>query len=283
MNNASTSKWLFVSGWLLVASGIFHVFVWLILGGEWEGAVSWRKPILFGASAGMTVLSFGWVYGKIASRTYDWILIPGFALAMLAEVALITMQQWRGVPSHFNRASDFNAQVETWITILIIVASIAITDLSIRSFVSVKGSQDTKLAIKSGLTFLLISIGIGFAISFYGQQLMEQNRNPSIYGDSGVMKFPHGVAIHAIQLFPAILFLLKRKGLDEHQRTAVLQTAIVAIVFFLAFSIYQTLIGVGRFHPTWIGIALLGCTLISIATGLYLTFFSTRPLEDQIV
>ena len=33
---------------LMLASGVAHVGVWAVDGGAWEGAVSWRKPILFG-------------------------------------------------------------------------------------------------------------------------------------------------------------------------------------------------------------------------------------------
>jgi hypothetical protein len=279
MTQAATNKWLSLTGWLLIASGVFHIFVWLVIGGEWEGAVSWRKPILFGISAGMTVLSFSWIYGKLPTRRYDWLLLPGFSLSMLVEVALITLQQWRGVPSHFNRATEFDASVETWITLLIIIASIAIADLSIRSFGPLSESKDTALAVRSGVVFLLISIGIGFVISFYGQHLAEQNLDPSIYGDDGVMKFPHGIAIHAIQLFPAILVLLRRKGLAENRRAEVLLSAIFAMGFLLTFSLFQTLNGVGRIHPTIVGGVLLACAGLSIGIGLYLTFANQAPAK----
>jgi len=50
---------LAVIGLLLVASGMAHLVVWAVLGGPWEGPVTWRKPILFGISGGLTSLSHG--------------------------------------------------------------------------------------------------------------------------------------------------------------------------------------------------------------------------------
>ncbi|MFM7108931.1 MAG: hypothetical protein ACKOZU_10100, partial [Planctomycetaceae bacterium] len=45
---------LVVVGSVLVLSGVAHVAAWGALGGPWEGPVTWRKPILFGISGGLT-------------------------------------------------------------------------------------------------------------------------------------------------------------------------------------------------------------------------------------
>ena len=83
-------------------SGLAHLGVWLFLGGQWEGPVSWRKPILFGISTGMTVLSIGWLVPKLRPSKIDMFLSAGLGISLVVEVALITVQQWRGVASHFN-------------------------------------------------------------------------------------------------------------------------------------------------------------------------------------
>lgn len=48
---------LYAAGVLLLGSGLFHTLVFLPDGGGWDGPLSWRKPILFGFSFGITVLS----------------------------------------------------------------------------------------------------------------------------------------------------------------------------------------------------------------------------------
>lgn len=64
---------------------------------------------------------------------------------MLAEVGLITIQQWRGVPSHFNRSTDFDATILLWIEGLILFATLVIADLTWGSFLSISESPDMKL------------------------------------------------------------------------------------------------------------------------------------------
>ena len=49
---------LYAAGVLLTASGLFHLGVWAARGGPWYGPLAWRKPILFGLSAGLTALLF---------------------------------------------------------------------------------------------------------------------------------------------------------------------------------------------------------------------------------
>lgn len=44
-------------------------------------------------------------------RAGDAFVAWGLALAVLVEVGQITLQQWRGVPSHFNRATALDALI----------------------------------------------------------------------------------------------------------------------------------------------------------------------------
>lgn len=56
---------MYVLGLILVGSGLFHVLVFLFSEGSWAGPISWRKPILFGISGGLTTISVGWVMGYL--------------------------------------------------------------------------------------------------------------------------------------------------------------------------------------------------------------------------
>lgn len=264
-SNRNSQRWLYEAGILLVLSGVFHVLVYAVLGGEWEGPVSWRKPILFGISTGTTVVSLGWLYGKVQSRFYDAWVMPAFAVAMVVEVGLISLQTWRGVASHFNRATVFDAAVENWITWLIVFASAVIADLSLRCSFSLTGDADMKLAIRSGIVFLLASIAIGFAISFYGNHAASLGKDPSIVGTAGVAKFPHGVAIHAIQMFPTLVFGLAKAGVKLVQRIRVLILSVSAMALMLVFSLVQTIAGRARFDLDLLGGSLLLMT--ALATG----------------
>ena len=86
---------LFVAG-VLLASSVGHLAIWLIKRSSLSGPVSLRKPILFGLSGGLTLLSVAWLRTKLRSRPFNRLLFSLAALALLVEVGLITLQQWRG-------------------------------------------------------------------------------------------------------------------------------------------------------------------------------------------
>ena len=96
-------------GTALLVSAAVHGGVALVDGGAWAGPVSWRKPILFGESFGLLLWSLVWMLRQLPERW--WIRIPAgmVAISSVLEVALITLQRWRGVASHFNRETPFDA------------------------------------------------------------------------------------------------------------------------------------------------------------------------------
>ena len=60
---ASYQRFAYACAALLLVSGVFHGFVFLVDGGSWEGPVSWRKPIVFGLSFGVTLATLTWIVG----------------------------------------------------------------------------------------------------------------------------------------------------------------------------------------------------------------------------
>ena len=99
-------------GGLLILSGVIHLAVLLISGGTWEGPLSLRKPMTFGLSFGLTLINVtliaSFVPLKDRSRT---MLLGVFAGACVLETFLVSLQAWRGVPSHFNIETPFDATV----------------------------------------------------------------------------------------------------------------------------------------------------------------------------
>lgn len=102
----------YATGSALVASGLFHLLVFLVAGGPWDGPVSWRKPFTFGVSFGLTLIAIAWVtsYVEIAGRTRAVLLVL-FAADCVLEVAGITVQAWRHEPSHFNMTTPADTAI----------------------------------------------------------------------------------------------------------------------------------------------------------------------------
>jgi hypothetical protein len=154
------------SGILLLASGLLHVVVWLAAGApSLEGPVSWRKPIEFGISGGITTLSLAWVVGHMPPTSGWRDVLPAMLVAFfIPETALIDLQQWRGVPSHFNRATNFDGIVFSLMGVFILVVVVGIVIYAVRAFRTLNASPSTALAIRTGMLFLLLGQVGGFLI-----------------------------------------------------------------------------------------------------------------------
>jgi len=79
---------------------------------------------------------------------------------------------------------------------LICIAFLGIVYFGFRTFSSLRLDAGYCLAARSGMVFLILSCVIGFVISGHGYARTKVGLPPETYGQNGVVKFPHGVAIH---------------------------------------------------------------------------------------
>lgn len=255
-----------ISAGLLMASGLIHLVIWFASGTQWEGAESWRKPALFGVSTGVTLYSLSLLWARMAPLRWDRELSIITALAAVVEVFLISMQTWRGVASHFNKSTPVDAAVHWGMDVCIVILFVSIVILTIRCRELRDVSEATATAARQGMLLLTISCAIGFVILGIGMQQQSLGIDPSTYGAAGVTKFPHGVAIHALQW----LWLLARSYDFSLRKTFWNQrlVAIASIGFWglLFFSLLQTFSGRARleWHPVFTPIFAVSATLIGV-------------------
>ncbi len=242
---------LFCAGAILVLSGCLHGLVWLADGSSWSGAVSWRKPILFGLSAGATLISLGWVVGKLPRRRTDVVQMGLLGGAMLIEVGLITWQTWRGVASHFNRATPFDETVLLGIEGLIVLVTLLIADLTWRCWQPLPTTRDMALAIRGGMGLLVLACLFGFILVAYGNARVARGQPPELFGRAGVMKFPHGMPLHTIQQLPILAWVLRRAHVSETRRWQAVWAVLLAILLLTLYSLLQTFTGRARFELWW--------------------------------
>lgn len=248
-------------GVVLVASGLFHLALLWFTGADWSGPLSLRKPGLFGVSAGVTIWSIAWVLTQVVPRRYDQRLANCMAGGLLLEVGLITLQQWRGVPSHFNRATTLDATIESVMLGLILLVTAGIGWLAIRSRQLLPMPESRAIAIRAGLWLLLASCGLGLMAMCAGEWNLANGQSPEVWGRAGVLKYPHGAALHAIQVLPLLSSLLHQFRVAHS--AAVLKGAVVAQVLFLAHAVLQTVQGRSRSDVDWQGsVALVGAGLL---------------------
>jgi len=254
----SYQRFAYSIGIFLVASAAFHSGVLVFTGGSLEGPVSWRKPILFGESFGLTAVSVAWVMTFLPKRpAIGWLLMGPFGLAHLYEVSWVSVQQWRGVSSHFNFSTAFDTQAFGIAGIMIAVSASVILSIAIWSFVRLEARPSITWAIRLGMVLLLISQAVGFLIiqngltkvidPQTGQFISQSLAMASTFGAQGSMKIPHALALHAIQLLPLIAFLLQSPGSSEARRTQIVLMAGVGYGGIVAVTLWQTFNGLGPF------------------------------------
>lgn len=271
------SRALASAGIVLVAGGAAHVLVWALFGGDWEGPVSWRKPILFGFSAGLTCLSFAWIWSWLPVLASGGGRVLGrlTAAALLVEVALIDVQCWRGVPSHFNHATALDGAIADAMNLLIAFVTLVTLWLTACFFRGRPGRDgaamppDLLLAARAGLVMLSWSCILGFWATDHGERRLAAGLAPEIHGAAGVTKFAHGAVIHAIQWLPASSWLASRRGLPLATRSGIVRLGVAASGALALASFVQVLLGRARFDVVPFTLALFvvaaGCGIGAVA------------------
>ena len=281
-------------GLLLVASGLVHAGIWAVTGGSWEGPVTWRKPILFGISGGLTSLSMGWAWSHLPRWRFDPLLARSATLALVFEVALIDLQCWRGMASHFNRTTRLDSLLYDAMGLLILWVTAVIVMITVRFFrqpVSLPTAM--LLAVRAGLVYLVISCLLGIWVGINGDLRVQQGLPPEQFGQAGVPKFPHGVVIHALQWLPLLAWATTRANFSATTQLRLVSLASRATGLLLVYALAATLLGYPRFQAppqllALFGVAVigLGVTFTIAALGLLRRFiqdgFSPPPPEPPV-
>lgn len=226
----------YLVGAVLLLSGLAHLGVQAVLGGPWEGPVSWRKPTTFGLSFGLTLVSVTWVasFLRIGVRARA-VLLGAFALAGIVEVSLISVQAWRRVPSHFNFETAFDARVAMVLAggggVLITV----VVSLFVQSLRAQPELEPTlRVAIRLGFGALVAAMAVGAVMIGIGTALVRGGNPQAAYHTAGAFKLAHAVAMHGIAVLPGLAWLGGRFGtLTRRRRARLLTTATVGYVGLL--------------------------------------------------
>lgn len=207
-------------GSALLAAGLFHFGVFLVDGGSWEGPVSWRKPTTFGLSFGLTLMTIAWIssYLTVRPRTRAW-LLGILAADCVLEVAGITVQAWRGVPSHFNTQTPVDRTVAMSLAfggavLVAVLGTMAVVALRGR----VRGTSDMRLALRAGFAFLLVGLATGILMIANGTALYRSGDHQAAFDTAGAWKPVHGVTLRAVLVLPLIAVGARCLGWNERRR-----------------------------------------------------------------
>ncbi|WP_433336061.1 hypothetical protein [Spirillospora sp. CA-294931] len=217
----------YVIGVVLMVSGVFHLGVFAVDGGPWEGPVSWRKAVTFGLSFGLTLVTIAWVatFVRLGDRARN-VILGVLAAACAEETALATLQSWRHVPSHFNMETSVDTAIARMLAVgggLLIVTLVALTVAAFRDTPETEPSM--RLAVRVGFVALMGALLSGAAMIARGVVEEATGHQEAAYHVAGALKPAHAVTMHAILVLPALAWLLTFTGLPEARRTRVVALA----------------------------------------------------------
>lgn|SRR5262245_36670285 len=268
----------YVAGALLLVSGLIHLAILVIGGFSWQGPVSLRKPMAFGLSFGLTLITIVWVgsFLRLGNRSRQ-MLLGVFTAACALETALVTLQAWRGVPSHFNLETALDGLVARSLAaggVALVVIIVALTWVSFRANPSVPISL--RLAIRIGFVALVGAVVVGAVMIAKGMMLVFAGDPQAAYATGGALKPIHAVTMHAILVLPGLAYLLSFTEWNERQRTGVVSLAAAGYITIAAVVAVTTVSGVDlrRMSPAMIvpfaiGVAMLLGTGLSAAVAAY--------------
>ncbi len=238
-------RWTYAVAAALLLSGLAHVGVWAVDGGSWEGAVSWRKPILFGVSFGLFGLSAGWVQGVLPrSAGWGWSTTALMSVGAVGEVALISAQRWRGTASHFNVADPVDATVFILMGVTIAVFSAGVVLLGLWAAIRLRRPAPTVIAVVVGIALVVVGSALGGDLMTRGMASVEATGTvPAavVIGAAGSGKLAHAVALHGLQVLAVLAVLLGTSGLAPAVRSramAVAATGYLALTAVVAAQAY---------------------------------------------
>jgi hypothetical protein len=260
----------YIVGALLFVSGLIHLAILAIGGGSWEGPVSLRKPATFGLSFGLTLLTIVWVAAllRLSARLRS-MLLGGFTAACAVETLLVSLQAWRGVPSHFNLETTFDGLVARTLAGGGFVLVVVIATLLLGSFRSQPGVPvSLRVAIRIGFVTLFASLVVGALMIARGMRLVFAGDPLAAYATGGALKPTHAAMMHTILVLPLLAWLLSFTDWSERRRTAVVLLAAAGYAVLAGVIAVENIAGVPLSNtlPTVRALAMLGLAAL-LATG----------------
>ena len=211
----------YVIGGLLMLSGVIHLAVLLISGGTWEGPVSLRKPMTFGLSFGLTLINVTVIASYMPLKDRSRTLLLGvFTAACVLETVLVSLQAWRGVPSHFNVETPFDAAVAQTLALGGFTLVAVIVLLTVAGFRHRQGLPPLlRLAIRAGLVALVGAQIAGGVMIATGMRLVFGGHPQLAYATGGWLKPVHAVLMHGILVLPLLAWLVSTTGWNQRTQS----------------------------------------------------------------
>jgi hypothetical protein len=210
---------------VLFVTGLVHIMLailFLLLMGWDTRHVNaenvWMKPFRFAVSISLFTWTYAWISRCYARKKKLVNILNGIiAACMFVEIILISMQAGRGVPSHFNVSTPFDATVFSVMGAVIGFNALIIALLFVIFTWFDRGGGDYRYSVIWGMFLFLLGNFAGYLIICYGwpDPAIRLAQSLPVVGWKiwlNDLRIPHAIGLHAIQVMPLSMWVIRKTG-----------------------------------------------------------------------
>ncbi len=247
------------TGWLHLAMLVAFAVFSLLDGRTITGVNSWLKPSKFAVSIAVYTFTLAWFMPYLAHYRRTVKLIAwGTAFVFVGEMICIISQAARGVPSHFNVSTAYDASVFAWMGMLIVFNTLLVLITLLLFFGKTVPLAPAYLwGIRLGLLLFLIGSLEGFAmVSNMAHTVGQPDGGAGLpivnwSTRAGDLRVAHFLGFHALQILPLAGYSFSRWQTDAVRRRSVAYVVALGLAYFATFTLLFWQASAGRPLLAW--------------------------------
>jgi hypothetical protein len=247
------------TGWLHVALLVLFVVLAFFDGRTVTGVNPWLKPSKFAISIAVYTFTLAWFMPHLAHYRRAVKLISwGTCFVFVGEMICIISQAARGVPSHFNISTAYDASVFSMMGLLIIFNTLLVIITLVLFFGRTAPLPPAYLwGIRLGILLFLLASVEGYAMidnMAHTVGLPDGGAGLPVVNWStraGDLRVAHFLGFHALQILPLAGYSFSRWRTDAVRRRAVACVLALGLVYLAVFTLLFWQASEGRPLLAW--------------------------------
>jgi hypothetical protein len=257
------------------------------------GAPAWLKPAKFAASTAIYSLTLAWLFRYLGAWTRTKRLVSWTtAVVLVLEVAIISLQAWRGTTSHFNVGTPLDAALFGVMGSAIVLQTLVSIAVAVALWRERFADPALAWALRFGMTLTIVGAATGGLMTRpTAAQLADAHSGrgmpiagahtvgapdggPGLPGtgwsvEHGDLRVPHFVGLHAVQALGLFAVFAGRRIRESRRRVRVMLTAAVSYGALFAILLSQALRGQSIVQPDMTTIVAVAAWALATAAAVY--------------
>jgi hypothetical protein len=263
------------------------------------GAPAWLKPAKFAISTAIFSLTMAWMLAQIPEwRRVARVAGGATAFIFVLEVAIISVQAWRGTTSHFNVATPFDASLFGVMGTAIVLQTFTTVAVAVAMWRARVADRALGWALRLGLVVSILGASTGGLMTRPTTAQLEAaavapptvigahtvggpDGGPGLAGtnwstEHGDIRVAHFIGLHAMQALPLLALWLRRRAVDDVRRVRTVWVAAGSYTAIFVILLTQALRGQSLVRPDALTMSVLVVWMVGSAAAFAVALRGTR-------